>query len=127
MGFDWGEFLSLAEQLNGESVSGPPISFEAQQRSSVSRAYYAAFILARNRLRDVDRVPIPQAGTAHLFVAQRYEYDPDPVRAQIGVLLSRLRRARNLCDYDDAVVDLPRLSRRSVRRATQVIADLAQL
>jgi uncharacterized protein (UPF0332 family) len=127
MSFDWTEYLSLAETLGGLHVSGPIVSIEAQQRSSVSRAYYAAFILARNRLRDVDRVPIPQTGAAHIFVAQQYGNHPDPVRQQIGTLLTRLRGARNTCDYDDVVTDLSGLSRRAVRRAARVIADLARL
>ena len=127
MSFDWAEYLSLAESLSGISVSGPPVSAAAAQRAGVSRAYYAAFILARNRLRDVDRVPIPQTGAAHGFVIQHFANHTDPRRAQIGFLLSRLRGARTFCDYDDVVSGLPRLNRRAIRRAAQVIADLARL
>ncbi len=127
MSFDWAEYLSLAEELVGAAVSGPPVGRAAQQRSSVSRAYYAAFILARNRLRDVDQIPVPSTGGAHVFVAQRYEYDPDPRRTQIGVTLGRLRAARNRCDYDDIVPRLPRLNRRAREWAEQIIADLGRL
>jgi hypothetical protein len=127
MSFDWAEYLSLAEDLCGMTVSGPPIGIEAQQRSSVSRAYYAAFILARNRLRDVDHIPVPQTGSAHIFVAQRYEYDPDPQRAQIGFALRRLRAARNRCDYDDIVLQLPAFTYVELARAAQIVADLARL
>ena len=127
MSFDWAEYLSLAEELQGVSVSGPPVGIEAEQRASVSRAYYAAFILARNRLRDVDLIPIPHTGGAHQFVAQRYERDPDPRRSQIGVLLGRLRSVRNMCDYDDRVPGLPALSQQALGIAIQVIADLARL
>ena len=127
MSFDWTECFSLAEELGGMQVSGPPVSVEAQQRSSVSRAYYASFILARNRLRDVDQVPVPQTGAAHVFVALSYANHPDPVRSQIGILLRRLRAARNACDYDDAVSGLPAMSRRALGRAARVIADLARL
>src|SRR4051794_30970024 len=102
MSFDWGEYLSLAEALCGVAVSGPLISDEAQYRSSVSRAYYAAFILARNRLRDVDLVPIPRSVNAHVFVARAYEHHADPRRVQIGVRLRDLGADRNRCDYDDA-------------------------
>src|SRR5215216_3164809 len=110
MSFDWTEYLSLAEALQGVPVSGPPVGIEAEQRASVSRAYYSAFILARNRLRDVDLVHIPRTGAAHVFVAQRYEFDPDPRRMHIGILLSRLRSIRNNCDDDDRVPRLPGLS-----------------
>lgn len=127
MSFDWTEYFSHAEELCGRQVAGPPVSVEAQLRSSVSRAYYAAFILARNRLRDVDQVSVPQSGAAHTFVALRYENHADPVRSQIGILLRRVRAARNACDYDDVVPDLPRLNSRALGRAAQIIADLARL
>lgn len=127
MSFDWAEYLSLAEELQGIAVSGPPVGIEAERRASVSRAYYSAFILARNRLRDVDRVPIPHSGGAHVFVSQRYQYDPDPRRSRIGYLLVRLRTARNTCDYDDTVPQLPLLSRQALGWAVQIVADLARL
>jgi len=125
--FDWGEYLSLAEDLHGMPISGPPVGTEARQRASVSRAYYAAYILARNHLRDVDRVRIPRGQNPHQFVAVRYAHDPDPVRARIGQELTRLRTVRNMCDYDDIVVNLVNLAATSVARARQIIADLARL
>lgn len=127
MSFDWAEYLSLAEELQGVPVSGPPVGIEAERRASVSRAYYSAFILARNRLRDVDLIPIPHTGGAHVFVSQRYQYHPDPRRARIGYLLVRLRTARNTCDYDDRVPGLPALSRQALGWAAQVVADLGRL
>ena len=127
MSFDWAEYLSLAEELQGAAVSGPPVGIEAERRASVSRAYYSAFILARNRLRDVDLIPIPRTGGAHRFVAQRYAYDPDPRRSQIGILLDRLRSVRNMCDYDDTVPLLSTLSPQALGWAAQVIADLGRL
>ena len=127
MSFDWAEYLSLAEELQGVSVTGPPVGIEAERRASVSRAYYSAFILARNHLRDVDHVPIPHSGGAHTFVFQHYRYHSDPRRVRIGFLLVRLRNARNACDYDDLVPHLPVLSRRALGWAAQVIADLGRL
>jgi hypothetical protein len=127
MSFDWGEYLSLAEELCGRTASGPPVGREAQQRAGVSSAYYAAYILARNHLRDVDGVPIPMHGNAHQFVAARFANDLDPVRSSIGFWLGRLRAARNQCDYDDVIVNLPNLAAHSVARAAQVVADLSRL
>jgi uncharacterized protein (UPF0332 family) len=127
MSFDWAEYLSLAEELQGVPVSGPLVGIEAKQRASVSRAYYSAFILARNRLRDVDLIPIPHTGGAHQFVAQRYARDPDPRRSQIGILLGRLRSVRNMCDYDDTVPQLSLLSPQALGWAAQVVADLGRL
>jgi hypothetical protein len=125
--FDWAEYLSLAEGLCGMAVSGPPVGTEAQQRASISRAYYAAFILARNHLRDVDQVRIPRSVNAHVFVARAYEYHPDPRRVGIGLRLHNLRTVRNTCDYDDVVVNLPGLVVVSLARSAEIIADLARL
>jgi hypothetical protein len=127
MSFDWAEYLSLAQQLCSRPVSGPPVGTEAQQRAGVSRAYYAAYIMARNHLRDNDGILVPPHAGSHHFVAAQYANDPDPVRANIGYWLSRLHAARNRCDYDDVVVNLPNLALWSLRRAAQVIADVARL
>lgn len=127
MSFDWGEYLGLAEELNGAVARGRRAGTEARQRAAVSRAYYAGFILARNRLRDVDGVQAPSGSNPHFFVAQHYEQARDPARAQIGIELGRLRVARNRCDYDDVVGQLPVLVRRSLMRARQVMADLQSL
>ena len=125
--FDWTEYLSIAEALCGMAVSGSPASVEAQQRAAVSRAYYAAFILARNRLRDVDHVTIPATGTAHRLVAEQYEQHREARRRQIGLELNRLRISRNRCDYDDVVAGLPQLARQSLARAGIILAVLGRL
>ena len=127
MSFDWTEYLSIAETLCGMLVSGPPPGVEAHQRAGVSRGYYAGYVSARNRLRDIDRVAIPATGNPHIFVANQYANAPDPARAQIGIELSRLRRDRNRCDYDDVVPQLPRLTQRSLFRAAGILADLGRL
>jgi hypothetical protein len=127
MRFDWTEYLSLAEDLCGLPVSGPPIGREAQQRASVSRAYYAAFILARNHLRDVDRIHFPPHVNAHQFVAAQFFNHPDPIRQSIGADLRRLRRARNQCDYDDIVSVQPHLIPATLVLSAGIIAGLARI
>jgi hypothetical protein len=93
----------------------------------VSRAYYAAFILARNHLRDVDQIPIPRTGNVHVFVASTYRNHTDPRRNRIGSLLRRLKDDRNRCDYDDAVTNLATLPLVSLQTAARILADLARL
>jgi len=63
MTFDWSEYLKLAQELAGQTVS--PANEEAKLRSSVSRAYYAAFCKARNYLRDIEGCSIPSTPEAH--------------------------------------------------------------
>lgn len=127
MSFNWSEYLSLAEVLGGVPVSGAPPSAEAQQRAAVSRAYYAAFASARNRLRDSDGIAIPPGGNPHHLVTSEYEKGPEPLRTGIGISLHRLRVDRNRCDYDDIVENLTRTMLRSLTGAAQVLADLARL
>ena len=50
MGFDWREYLILAQFLQGHSEI--KYSEEAARRAAVSRAYYAAYCHARNYARD---------------------------------------------------------------------------
>jgi hypothetical protein len=127
MSFNWAEYLSLAETLCGVQVSGPHPGVEAHHRAAVSRAYYASYASARNRLRDVDRVPIPALGNPHRFVADQYVNNLDPLPIQIGIELGRLRVARNRCDYDDRVRQLPSLWRRSLARAAHILTELGRL
>ncbi|TAK21306.1 MAG: hypothetical protein EPO26_15365 [Chloroflexota bacterium] len=127
MTFDWSDYLSAAQSLCGQPVSGRPASAEAQQRSGVSRAYYAAYASARNRLRDVEGVSVPTSGAAHGLVANHYRVVDDPMRAEIGVELTRLRLARNMCDYDESVNDLGMLTHFSLSRAAHVLSDLKRL
>lgn len=127
MSFDWVEYLALAEELSGASLPPLPAGIEARQRAAVSRAYYAGYILARNRLRDVDGVLVPASSNPHVFIAQQYRRSADPTRAEIGASLGRLRIARNQCDYDDTVAGLPRLLHASLTRAAQVVTNLQRL
>jgi len=127
MSFNWAEYLSVAETLCGVLVSGRPAGVEAQLRTGVSRAYYAAFVSARNRLRDVDNVLFPQNSNPHRFVADQYEKDADLLRRRIGIELRRLRRNRNTCDYDDVVNGLPKVTSRSLAQALQILTDLGSL
>ena len=127
MSFDWAEYLSIAEALSGLSVSGPAAGIEARQRAAVSRAYYAAFASARNRLRDQEGIASPVNRNPHLFVANEYEKDPDLGRRQIGITLRQLRLDRNRCDYDDVLENLPLLTQRSLTGAARVLAGLARL
>jgi hypothetical protein len=127
MSFNWAEYLSIAEALCGLPVSGATPGPEAQQRAGVSRAYYAGFVSARNHMRDIDGVTVPAGNNPHRFVADQYKGDPDQRRVQIGIELDRLRAARNRCDYDDVVAQLPALTRRSLARAAQILADLGRL
>ena len=58
---------------------------------------------------------------------KQFQNSSDPIRQQIGEALDRIRYNRNLADYDDTVVNLPTITRRSLKLAAQVISTLQSL
>ena len=86
------EFLDLA----GEWAVG---SREGEWRSSVSRAYYAVFHVARNLLRQAG-FQVPMGTTCHQYLYFRLNNYGDVTVRTAADLLNRLRRARNEADYD---------------------------
>ena len=125
MSFDWREYLRLASQLGGRTVSRT--SREARQRSAISRAYYAAFCAARNHLRDREGHTIPNAAQAHRHVATAYQSSQDPARRALAWRLVQLRNQRNRADYDDTVQRLHIMVALSLQWASDIIAILTTL
>jgi len=124
MSFNWSEYLALAQQLAGKAQISA--TQESRLRSAISRAYYSAFIQARNHLRDRMSLSIPRKNT-HEYVIKQFQNSSDPIRQQIGEALDRIRYNRNLADYDDTVANLPTITRRSLKLAAQVISALQSL
>jgi hypothetical protein len=100
MGFDWREFLSLAQRLKDDTPPG--MTREGACRCAMSRAYYAAFCYARNYARDnLDFEPRygPEDHgrlRAHLKGKRRQKTSEN---------LDRPREWRNACDYNDEIED----------------------
>lgn len=124
MSFNWSEYLALAQQLAGKAQISA--TQESRLRSAISRAYYAAFIQARNYLRDTMGLSIPRQNT-HQYVSDQFQNSSDPIHQQIGGSLARLRYRRTKADYDDVVANLPNLTQRSLKLAAQVISNLQRL
>lgn len=125
MTFDWSEYLKLAQELAGQAVS--PANEEAKLRSSVSRAYYAAFCKARNYLRDIEGHLIPATPEGHAYVRDEFKSSPNRLRRKIGDDLDRLRIRRNRVDYEDSVTGLPSTATMSLKSAQYVISALSIL
>jgi uncharacterized protein (UPF0332 family) len=86
------DFLTLADTW----IKG---ATEAEWRSAVSRAYYAAFHEARQLLRALG-FQVPRADQAHAYLWLRLSNCGDPQVQVAGAELNRLRRERNRADYD---------------------------
>lgn len=136
MKFDWSSYLKLAETLfdevtNSSRQSNSSSMDEAKIRSSVSRAYYSAFCLARNYLRDIeghtnlktDKVSI------HEYVIKQLGISKDKDRRYLGECLSRLRGLRNEVDYEDYIAShlLIAKAKQTLKDANKVIELLNEL
>jgi uncharacterized protein (UPF0332 family) len=116
--FDWAEYFELAKELAQRQD-------EASQRSAISRAYYAAFCSARNRLRG--QIVIPQTSEAHSMVWNQFQESPAREQRQIGQLGRRLRHARTEADYDDSVPELPKVVENAIATAGKLLSILRGL
>lgn len=86
------EFLTLVQQLSLAMT-------EAAWRSAISRAYYAAFHVARHLLGDLG-FTVPHADRAHAYLWLRLSNCGNPLVQTAGRGLKDLRRDRNWADYD---------------------------
>ena len=100
---NWRDFLPVATRLAAGAT-------EADWRTAVSRAYYAAFHVARRLLADLN-FTVPRADRAHQYLVFRLSNSGESAVEQAGRDLETLRRLRNRADYDEApAVTQPQLS-----------------
>lgn len=123
MNFDWAKYLTLAQEL--AALSKGHTNKEALLRCVISRAYYAAFCKARNYLRDIGKdKTLDQSPHVHQLVIDRFESSNDRTKKDIGATLHRLRRIRNIADYQDRFHNLETTALRSMKYAEVVIEYL---
>lgn len=113
------EFLSLAEQY----VQGQA---EADWRSAVSRAYYAAFHVAREFMSDLG-FATPRADQAHAFLWRRLGNCGHVPLTLAGSRLNQLRGERNRADYDLNLNLAWKDAQAAVKSASLIIATLQSL
>jgi uncharacterized protein (UPF0332 family) len=146
MKFDWSNYLALAKNLlnqvnisleersnKSDSISETSLD-EAKLRCAISRAYYSAFCIARNYLRDVEddyrlnkwkEYKIPP----HEYVINTFKESSNKDYKRIGRSLDGLREIRNKVDYEDSISlhVLPANTKIAVETAKQVIDLLKKL
>jgi len=126
MSFAWTDFLTLAGALVRDPSSPGPE--EASLRSAISRAYYAAFRVARNLGRDRGEFTPTETGRDHWLVRQHFISSSDRTRQKIGLDLDRLYDYRTSADYDDVLAGRPiSLAQSSVAMARDVLNALNSL
>lgn len=117
MAFDWTKFLALAEILSQRPDD------EAAARSAVSRAYYAAFHVARDEI-DPNRDRAARRGSDHGRVAELV----GRMDLEAALQLRRLRNQRNAADYDaEWVEDSVEEVQFALDRARRVIDRIREL
>ena len=110
------DFLAVAKQLAAGGT-------EAEWRSAISRAYYAAFHVARELLEDL-RFTVPHADRAHAYLSRRLANCGQARIQQGGAGLNTLRGVRNQADYDLHRPVTVQLAALHVRVAEQNIQSL---
>jgi uncharacterized protein (UPF0332 family) len=99
--FNSSDYLALADELVKHcGVFAPE---EACLRSAMSRAYYAAFVVARDFAASIDGLSVACKGGDHVLVRDHFRQHSNHERQQVGRWLSRLLRHRTKADYDPAL------------------------
>jgi uncharacterized protein (UPF0332 family) len=110
------DYLTVAHTL----ASG---ATEAEWRSAISRAYYAAFHVARLLLLDLS-FRVPQADRAHGYLWFRLSNSGHTDTMTAGRHFGQLRSRRNTADYDDRRAILQADAIQHVRLAEEIIQAL---
>lgn len=116
MSFDWKDYVYLADELSGREE-------ESCLRSSISRAYYGLFCLARNNKSYQNYVP-KKGENIHWIVINAYKNSSDKNEQDIGRILDKLRRSRNGADYNEDRPINKGLAQRAVYSAMRILTDM---
>ena len=125
MSFDWSEYLSLAQELSGMEVA-VPAGVEARQRVVISRAYYAAFCVAREYWLAQGRA-IPRNGRAHVSVRTEFSSSRDPRCRQLERKLKNLHENRKSADYENRLAGLTQMTEASLFLSAEIITQVRSL
>lgn len=98
MSFDWKEYYELSILLaTDQTITG---NIQARFRSAISRCYFAAHNLAKDRLIRIDHVnSINPTGEAHRQIIDEFSHHPIDELKEVSVILNRLRIERGKADY----------------------------
>lgn len=122
MTFDWCEYYTLARDLHAQAANAN--NGEALLRSSLSRAYYAAFHVARRDLQARGDYTPAEDDNPHAYVCNAYRRDPDHERRKVGEDLLRLRVDRNEADYEDVISGLQAMASSALILVQKILTSL---
>lgn len=126
MSFDWIEYLNLARSLVGQSTASP--SEEAKKRCAISRAYYAALLIARTHLASQSPPVIPtHRDNIHQFIPNELQKTHNRDAHKVAAGLRRMGKDRNKADYNGTIENLSKTVTTTIKRAESVIQLLTQI
>jgi uncharacterized protein (UPF0332 family) len=118
--FAWLDYITLAKQL----ATGQD---EASQRSSISRAYYAAFHTAKEHVEQTrPDLRIPTHGGNHTLIWETLSRGARQERTA-GQIGDRLRKARTKADYVLRMQSFPQDTKLALEWAEVVIRSLQSM
>jgi uncharacterized protein (UPF0332 family) len=113
------DFLPLAVDLAARTS-------EAAWRTSISRAYYATFHVARALLRAL-HFRVPRADKAHNYLYERLNNCGLPTVETAARDLNALRFSRNDADYEERLAIVAAVARNELAKAQAIINTLDNL
>lgn len=116
---EWSTYLDLARELAEHEA-------EAKKRTAVSRAYYAMYCTARDKLEGVGDFQPPDNGSDHLYLWNRLAREPY-LSTSVRDLGLRLRDARVQADYENYIHNLPHLAEGAILDAEDLQTALNAL
>lgn len=124
MNFNWEEYLKLAHRLFDDHDN---YLEESSYRTSISRAYYSVFNLAKNYLINIGE-NLSNSGYIHKQIPLIFnnlsekELDNSKKKTFIRISneLSILRRMRNDADYDNEIIKLNNVAKAALIRADKL-------
>src|SRR5256885_4471589 len=115
--FDWKDYLVLAQELRSKPN-------EAALRSSISRAYYAAFCTALYRLYPNGSETFSRDSHASLW--KEYKQHQGRSFSHIGLRGDRIRKDRQAADYDLEVPELEKVADKVLTEAEWIVEFLRE-
>lgn len=118
MSFDWAEYCELADQMFRSDDGFAPE--EARYRAAISRAYYSAVCLSRNRLIENGKLQGPVKNMHSVVPAVLKSGDKGA--ASIGNKLTQMKVSRSKADYDDDFPGYQHEVKRVLKQARSIIS-----
>lgn len=119
---NWENYIKISEIFLDKDLY--PEFGNSLRRSAISRAYYGAFCLARNKAVEMKWININNSVQDHKTVKEYYIKHRDKDKNKIGLKLDRLRKKRNQADYRDTFYHVGRYAKTCVKNAKEIVINL---